>query len=309
MKDKIKVDNLVDLFWLICYNVIVIEEIIPSKENIDYWIKTLLPSKDVWFFKQKPNFYNVEIIDMANYLREYDSLEYINSYFHWLVKKNAKYVIIDETNWILSLTDKERNFVYKEQIELERGLIIENTSSLSNNKEIADALCDNNIILSNSIFNSLDYALKEQLAIAYAKEQDNWTCYDIKIENTKLNAVKNSFINNEGTNCLAIVLYAITLDDKYLTSWVKQKEFNCLLADYNVIEKNKLEYGDVLIFYDDNNTIHHSCFALGNNLFLNKSGQSKFNPVVVQSYENIVNDWQGLNLIIKRKRIKNDKTR
>jgi len=285
------------------------KEMIPTKQNIDYWIKTLLPSKDVWFFKQKPNFYNVEIIDIEKYLIEYDCLEYINSYCHWLVKKNAQYVIIDESNWILSLTDKERNFVYKEQIELERGLIIENASSLINNKEIADALYDNKIILSNSTFNSLDYGIKEQLAIAYAKEQDDWACYDIKIENAKLNAIKNSFINNEGTNCLAIVLYAITLNDKYLTSWVNQEEFNCLLADYNIIENSKLEYGDVLIFYDENNVIQHSCFALGDDLFLNKSGQSKFNPVVVQSYENIVNDWQGLNLIIKRKRIYNDKTR
>lgn len=272
----------------------------PTNKNIKYWVKSLIPSKDVWFFKSKPTFKYVDILDIKTYLNKFDKLEYNNAYCHWLIK-NAKYVIVDSSNWILKLTEEERNEVYRQQIELERGLIIENCEHLLNNNFIKTCIFDNKIILSNAIFKNLHYKLKKELAVTYAKEQDSWNCLNLTISNKKINKVANKFLNVEGTNCLAIVLYALTLNKKYLNCWVQQSEFENFINNFIDIQQKEVKFGDIAVFYDENNIIQHACFALSTNEFLNKSGQSKFNPISVLDIKTIKEDWKNLKVVFKRK--------
>jgi len=274
-------------------------QINPTNKNIKFWVKSLIPSKDVWFFKSKPKFKDVQVLDIKTYLNKFNKLEYNNAYCHWLVKQ-AKYVIVENSNWILTLEEKERNKVYAQQIELERGLIIENCEQFVNNKVINVCVFDNKIILSNAIFKKLNYKLKKELAVAYAKEQDSWDCLNVVINNKKINKIANKFLNVEGTNCLAIVLYALTLNKKYLNCWVQQGEFEDIIKDFIEIKQSEVDFGDIAVFYDENNTIQHACFALSKNEFLNKSGQSKFNPILILNIKTIKEDWKGLTVKFKR---------
>lgn len=273
----------------------------PEKKNIKYWIKSLIPPQDVWFFRRKPTFVDCKILTIDKYLEQYDLINYNNAYCHWLIKNYAKYVIVDESNsWILSLSQCDRDIVYREQIKCERGLIIENIQQFDNIKALTEMICNNMIILSNATFKNLDNDIKEKIVINYAMEQDDWATYELPREIKSLSIAKK-FINNDGCNCLATVLFAITKNKQYLQQWVTQDEFVCNLNGYIEINNEEFQYGDVVIFYDDNN-IQHSCFALNDKLFLNKSGQSKFNPILVLTFDDIKNDWQTLRYKVLRKR-------
>lgn len=284
------------------YDIIVFMKmrISPTKKNINYWIKTLMPEHDVWFFRKKPTFDNCNILTIKEYLNKYDRMDYNNAYCHWLVKGNAKYVICDQGNWILTLTDEERLFVYQEQIDCERGLIIEdcrmNVSNIINK-----AILKDKIILSNAVFNKLSKKDKEIIVIQYAQEQDDWSTNDVKSSEKYLKMVANTFINHEGCNCLATVLYAITKDKNYLKKWITQQEFLNFFNGYIEISNEEFRSGDVVVFYDNDNCIQHSCFALNESLFLNKSGQSKFNPILALTFKEVCKDWNDLNYKILRK--------
>lgn len=273
----------------------------PEKKNIKYWIKSLIPQKDVWFFRNKPSFADCNILTIDKYLEQYDLINYNNAYCHWLIKKYAKYVIVDESNsWIVSLNQFDRDAVYREQIKCERGLIIENIQEFENVNSLTEMMCDDKMILSNATFKNLSNDIKESIVINYAKEQDDWSTYKLPKE-IKSFSIANKFIDNDGCNCLATVLFAITKNKQYLQQWVNQDEFIRDLGEYVEMCDGVFQYGDVVIFYDDNN-IQHSCFALNDRLFLNKSGQSKFNPILVLTFEDIKNDWQTLKYKVLRKR-------
>ena len=159
---------------------------------------------------------------------------------------------------------------------------------------------DEKLILSNTLFNKLSSKVKEVLTISYAKEQDDWSALKLPEKLSEFKRISNVFIDNDGCNCLATVLYAISKDETYLQKWVTQQEFVENLSNYKEINDNKFKRGDVVVFYGENN-IQHACYSLDGKLFLNKSGQSKFNPILVLKFEDIYKDWDGLNYKILRK--------
>ncbi len=275
------------------------KEIKPSKNNIKYWINTLVPQYDVFFFRLKPKFKNIEIMTLSEYLFQYDNINYNNAYCHWLVKKQAKYVIVDKNNWFLQLNEEDQKKILLEQIHLERGLIIEDCNGLSSGLEKFKT--DNRLVITNYLLKSLKTKDQKELVYRYAKEQDDWLYEDIIFKDSKLNKIANKFINNEGTNCLAIVLYCITKNKKYLSSWVDRKEFEENLLSYSNVCDDNLENGDIICFYDNDNNIQHACFNVAYGYCLNKSGQSKYNPIVTREIEDIKQDWEGLKIVVKRK--------
>ncbi len=122
----------------------------PSEEILSVWIKELLPKYDVWFFKEKPCFTgNYNLVEIKDYLKNYS--QYNNYYFHWNIKHEAKYAIVDTNNEILSLTKEQKQFVYSEQVALNRGLIIENC----NDNNFAEMLYNGNLIISNAHYKNL----------------------------------------------------------------------------------------------------------------------------------------------------------
>jgi hypothetical protein len=67
---------------------------------------------------------------------------------------------------------------------------------------------------------------------------------------------------------------------------------------YEKINDN-YQTGDIVVFENDGK-IMHACYYFCNELFLNKSGQSKFNPIVLLPFKNILNDWSNCKYFIYR---------
>ncbi len=276
----------------VCYNMyeyikkVFYMQIKPSKQILDKWIDELFAKYDIWFFVNAPKFKNIQILSIEEYLKEYEN--YNNYYFHWNVSNNAKYVVVDKSNWLKSLTNKEKFFVYAEQVKLDRGLIIENY----NHKKYESMIYENNIILSKQYFNNLSRKDKIELTTLYANQFDEWVAEKSVNLPTHLNDIANSFVENDGFNCLALTLYALTKDKKYLTKWVLQEEFEKVLKERNyTLVKNKLiEPYSVIVFTKENEIVHAS-YLITNKLVINKNGQLKYNPITIKKLNKLVEEW------------------
>jgi len=257
----------------------------PSKKLLKHWVETLIPPYDVFFFKELTIFdeINKDLITIKEYIKTFDDIRYINAYDHWDVKNNAKYVYIDYKNNLLSNLDV-RDYIYKQQIKCCRGLIL-----------------DGDKVLTNWLFNSLKYKDKEILTIKYAKEIDDWIGYDNGQMSKYIKNVANKFIKDDGCNCLAVSLYGATKDDNWLKDWTDENNFKSQLKKINYVKVND-DYNedDIIVFKKDNQTIH-ACYCVDKELFLNKSGQSKFNPIVLLPFNDVKKDWNNCTIEIYRK--------
>lgn len=270
----------------------------PNKSIIKHWINTLIPEYDVFFFKDITNIKEIDnnLISIDEYLKTFSNIKYINAYEHWNVKNTAKYVYVDYTNNVLS-NESIRNYFYEQQIECERGLVLDDV-----NRNLNKYFYKDKIILTNYLFANIDFKEKEEIVIQYAKSCDDWfgyVCCDMPMYIKK---IANKFVNEDGCNCLSTTIYGATKDETVLFEWMNEECFLKRLVDlkYEKINDN-YQTGDIIVFENDGKIIH-ACYCFCNELFLNKSGQSKFNPIVLLPFKNILNDWSNCKYFIYRKR-------
>lgn len=264
----------------------------PQKELIKEWVGSLIPPYDVFFFCDKTNINEIDdgLITMDEYLKKFSNIEYINAYEHWNVKIKAKYVYVDYDNSLL-LNDNNRNFIYQQQVECGRGLVLE--SENRENENIKLGMYQNKLILTNYLFNRLDYKHKEKLTIEYAKDIDDWYGYTTNDIPDYINQVANKFIAIDGCNCLSTTIYGASCDDDILLKWLDGKFFAKKLKELKYVKKSTKDFKstDIIVFIDKQQNIIHACYCVNKDLFLNKSGQSRFNPIVLLPFEHIIKDW------------------
>lgn len=273
----------------------------PTNKTIKIWVKSLIPPKDVFFFNDITGIDEIDknLIGIDKYLQKYSSLEYINAYEHWNVKNKAKFCYVDDKNNFLS-NDKIRNLTYGQQIDCERGLILD-----CDNKEMfskfKNAFYNNKIILSNYLFSNLTYKDKKELCVSYAKSIDDWYGYLTCKIPRHIKKIANKFVKKDGCNCLSTTIYGATKDKHILNKWLDDKEFECKLKKLNYKQvKTNVKSNDIIVFKQDKKIVH-ACYCVDGELFLNKSGQTKYNPIVLLPFENILNDWQDCKYYIFRK--------
>lgn len=248
----------------------------PNKSMIKKWIQTLIPPYDVFFFKGYTNIYEIDtnLISIDEYLDKFSDIKYINAYEHWNIKTAARYVYVDYNNNLLS-NDNYKEYIYNQQIECCRGLIL-----------------DDKTLLTNYLFNNLDYKQKENLVIQYAKGIDDWFGYTNNNIQTYIKKVANKFVEEDGCNCLAVALYGATNNNLWLKDWTNENRFINQLKELNYTKTNNNYCQDDIVVFKKKNKIFHACYCVDGNLFLNKSGQSRFNPIVLLPLQNIINDWK-----------------
>ncbi len=122
-----------------------------------------------------------------------------------------------------------------------------------------------------------------------------------KIKKTTISFIKDCkhFCISDGLNCLALVLYAITGDEKYLNKWVESFDFLKALKrkNYKEINEQNLMLNDVLTFWL-NDELVHAAFVVSDTLVVNKNGQQKYNPITISSIETIKQNWNECKLRI-----------
>lgn len=116
-----------------------------------------------------------------------------------------------------------------------------------------------------------------------------------------LSSIVSTFPIHQGSNCLSTVLYAITSDKNILHQWIKEDAFltNLKTLNYELVsEGNQNE--DVIVYFN-NNTVVHGAYQIDDGLFINKNGQTIFNPYKIVTKSELDNEWGNYQELYYRK--------
>ena len=274
--------------------------LMPTNKEINNIIKYLIPNVDIYFFCDLPSYIKDKIIPISVFKQTdyYSDIHYQTFYEYWIILKKIKYVWIDDENEFCSLDKKEQKDILKQQILLQRGTIIQNSKF----KDLEYAI-DNNYVLTNNTWNLLSKTMKKECIIWLINDQEDNTTSQISYSfSPEFAMIGNKYLTKSGCNCLSLVLYCITEDEKYLSTHIDDIKFLSKINDYKEITSLDFKPKDIVLFYQDSD-LKHASFRLDDKYFLNKNGQSVFNPITLQTFEDLKEDWNSCNKIIIRRKI------
>ncbi len=271
-----------------------------------------VPEKDLFFLGK--DFYNKEI-DLTSVLvmpvdeffkhSTYTHINYVNSYEYWNIK-NVEYVLIAEKNWIENLSNEARNYILFSQLVCERGLTLPVAFVEEIEKVPSKYVVNGHVVIQRDMWDLLDVSTKERLLTKMVYEWwDKGECEEVPaLFPTFLMPFANKFGCQQGANCLAAVLFAISKGEQewFIHEWIHQKTFLEALKQYHYEEFSGEGIGstDVVIWKDEQGTIQHAAFHIENGLYFNKHGQTIFNPWKILKEEELFNEWKHLTPITYR---------
>ncbi len=281
-------------------------EIQPSIKVIENWVRDYVPDKDIFFLPEKDlgNFeeylQNALIIPREEFFKHhsYMQIQLANSYEYWNISEEVQYVVVADSDWINSLSQKKKEQLFQIQKQVERGLIypIFNLSiELSFPKDnIIDVNEDRYLILQKAMWDHLSFEIKASLIKEFAQEWEDWTCLAFP-EKAPMHLKKfaNTFPSASGSNCLSAALFSVTQQEWMLHEWVHPETFiqNLKKANYSLTSSQEIKAGDVVIWEDSKGVIQHASFHIGDNLFFNKNGQTFFNPWKIVEFSELKKMW------------------
>ena len=282
----------------------------PSKYVIDNWILNLLPEYDIYFLEELPSDLDLNLclpMPVNEYFDHpvYSQLEYLNAYELWRISNKANYAIVDFGNWFDELSRANKEQVLLNQYELNRGLVASLDWFYIDNKLLENNLIKDKVVMNRNLWESLSYRDKEQFIYHYAQDWEDWNCETVSNEidmDIDLINIVNTFTIKEGINCLSTVLYCLTHQENILNQWVHEKTFLIALEQlgYKETRDNKIERNTVIVFKDDEKIIH-AAYIVSESLAINKSGQSKFNPIKLVDIDILIKEWNPLGYVIYRR--------
>lgn len=291
-------------------------EIQPTQEQIEIWIQKHVPEKDMFFIEEQDLATFAEYIDETLVIPRkefvqhstYNTIQFINSFTTWRISKKAQFIIVSQPSWITNLPEHKRRELLGIQVKVERGLIFPLSLFSSVNDIPKEYIIEDNeenvVVIQSEMWRKLPCSIKENAMIAYAGEWDDWACYEVPEQAPlHLKRYANSFSTVSGSNCLATVLYAITEQDWIINEWVHPEtfEFGLKKASYSFIN-DELRAGDVVAWVNDDETIVHASYHIGNQLFFNKEGQTYFNPWKIVNLDHLTDEWNEFQMRVYRKK-------
>jgi hypothetical protein len=235
----------------------------------------------------------------------YTHINYVNSYEYWNVK-NAQYVVIAERNWIGSLSDEERKYILNSQIEFKRGLTLLVAFVERLEKIPTTYVVNGHVVIQREMWDLLAVSTKEQLLTTLVFEWlDKGECEAVPDSSRPfLLPFANTFGCQQGANCLAAVLFAVSKGEHawFIHEWIHQKTFLETLNQYNyeAFSGDELNPSDVVIWRDEHGTIQHAAYHIGDGLYFNKHGQTIFNPWKILMESQLFNEWKHLKSVTYR---------
>lgn len=278
----------------------------PTQKDIDYWVETFLPSKDIYYLDGSytpGRLEGTELLPAENLLAhpEFGSMAYTNAYEYWKMNPaRVKQVLIAQPDWFAALPMPERAVLFRQQVQLERGLVfgLDVLHGHAFRKMIQHAGVDGKLVLNHYLWNRLELNLKQQTTERVAKYWESFECEPCPEDApTWVKARANSFVRFEGANAFGAALFGTSGEAVWLEKWVWQEEFIGSLTSLGYREAGRSDPlpGDVTIFYDDSGREAHTCYQLPNGLVLNKSGSSKYQALKAIRYAQVLEDWKNLN--------------
>lgn len=294
-------------------------DIKPKEELVDLWIQSYVPEKDFFYLQ------NRDLIDINTDLNEvlviaqdeffghdsYKQIQLVNSYEYWQRAKEVAYVIVADSEWVTRLPIQKKKTLLETQIKMGRGLILPYTFFPASDEIPLDYVVSENedkrVVLQHDMWEKLPYQIKSHVIREYAKEWDQWSCYELPEEApSHLKSYSNTFPALGGSNCLSATLFAITGQEWMIHEWVHPKTFvQGLTNAHYALTHDGLCEGDVVTWKNSAGMIQHASYHIGNNLFFNKNGQTFFNPWKVVSLNELNEEWDGFGRNVYRRKFGN----
>ena len=286
------------------------------------WIKAFVPENDLFFLPEKElacfkdYLSNVLVIPQEEFFEHssYKQIQLVNSYEYFnLSKEVIKYILVAPSEWVNDLPANKKSDLFHIQKEVGRGLIY-SISDLSIDTSVFSVLKENIIevngedflVIQKAMWEALTHNIKENLIKEIAQQWETWTCYDYP-DNAPLYLKKfaNTFPLIAGSNCLSATLFAITQQEWMIFEWIHPKTFVQGLknANYNLITRQDIRAGDVVIWENPEGLIQHASFCIGDNLFFNKNGQTFFNAWKIIDFTDLSEHWDSYKMKIFRKEV------
>ena len=279
-------------------------KIMPDEAILNMWINDFTFDFDVFYLTEESTVHFQNHLEEAaiHSKKEFlkhpiaNDIKYINHYEFWLMHPETTHLLIAQKGCFESLPSELKFSLLTLQLELDRGFI--------HHGELAPQYTlKNKTILTSSLVDQLTHhEIEEMLRYGVEAEEDNIVVGVRKNTPEHIKAVANSFSTVNGSNCFGAALFAVTEDEKYLPEWVNQDDF------LTVLRKNGHELihgenrkGDVMVWTDDEGTVRHACYYLGDGLYFNKNGQKIYNPWKIVSWREMSDDWGHYSYSIYRK--------
>lgn len=284
----------------------------PSFEEIEAWCRSFVPEETLYwidesFLKELPN--NCLVLPRQEFFHHpaYRTPQLSNAYLTWMMGEGVTYIVHAPSAFLDDLHPTVKIRLLEFQEKMNRGLVlpmqIEQMSGLVNG-ETVEKDGQTFIILHQSNWDKLSREVRHSLMLNYAKEWDTWegeACDTLTPPH--LATFANTFPLEEGGNCLAATLFAITRNDWMIHQWIHPETFlqTIQLSGYETVADTNPKSGDVLTFWNEQEQLIHANYCIRPNLFFNKHGQVRFNPWKLIDEHELQRNWGSYRLRIKRK--------
>lgn len=271
----------------------------PSDETLTHWAHTLLPDLDVWFWDGSDLVSNATrclVMSREDYLRHptFREIRYVNAYLHWRIPPEVTRVIVSGPAWITSIAPPDRQRILGKQVELQRGLVLPRAWFGDFPDALESFVIHEQVVLCHAAWRSVPEKGRRTALLAEQRRWDDVDCFPIPTDMpAHIRAIANTFRRRDGANCLGVTAYCITSEDWMRHHWMFQPEFHDLITrhGYRPVAQEPPASGDVVAFEADGRIVH-AAFCVGDDRFLNKNGQSRFNPVRVVDWASLAAGWQ-----------------
>ncbi|MFU1790589.1 hypothetical protein ACM3BL_04725 [Mammaliicoccus sciuri] len=251
-------------------------KIYPTEQILKYWSENYYNNFDLFFVKDIPFENEDVVITLKDAFKKTSSfnIDTNNLYEFWNLS-DYNYVIQASKGWFENLNRDSKTYILQEQERVNNPLFLEGNlitsqkwSQLTTNKQRqffqnrVDRYCDNHVTQHSTL----------QLP-------------------NHLSSIVSTFPKHQGLNCLSTVLYAITSDKNILQQWIKEDAFLTSLKslNYELVSEGS-QNGDVIV-YLKNNAVVHAAYQIDDGLFINKNGQTIFNPYKIVTKSELDNEW------------------
>ncbi len=285
----------------------------PSQEDIDYWVSTLLPPKDVYYLDghyrpaPDPRYEIIPVTDLRDH-PQYGAIEYLNAYEYWAMDNDkTREVLVSEPDYFASLPMPERARLFGLQVALKRGMVFDNDvlRGKAFQKMIQHAGVEGRLVLNHLIWERMNLNIRQQTAQRVARSwEDDWEVEDLPASLAPhIQQIANTWLHAEGANCFGVALYAAANAGEWLHTWVDQATFlsGIEASGYLLSADTQEQAGDLLLFYDAKDHLRHAAFAVEQGLVLNKNGQVKFQPVKLLRTQKLLDEWPDHKMAIWRR--------
>lgn len=285
-----------------------VSHIHPSGETLRHWGDQLLPELDVWFWDDDALDLDLTacvVMPRADYLQHsaFQDIRFVNAYLHWQMPSEVTRLIVSGPAWISRLAVADRQSVLGKQVNLRRGLVFPRTHFDALPEGLHAYTVNDRVVLCHAAWEAVPDQIRRLILLREQQLWDDVDCFQAPGDAPEhIRAIANTFGLHEGANCLSTTAYCVTGEAWMRGFWMFQPAFRDLIARHGYRPVLEASPGaDDLVTFEMDGVIVHAAYCVGQDRFLSKNGQSRFNPVRIIDWVRLNADWHEATCVTYRR--------